>query len=224
MQSFKLFLITVFSISSLFASAKTKSETLKVWGNCEMCQSRIEKAAKLAGASNATWNVDTHILTVSFDDAKTSLSAIESKIASAGHDTKSKVASKEAYSKLPGCCQYDRKETASASASCCVTGASCCSSGEACCSKTASIAKANTADCCKTGAPCCGMGKDCCAKSEISTAAVKDCCAAGASCCVTGATCCDKTAKVASISTADCCATGADCCTTGQACCAKIAA
>lgn len=222
MQMFKFLLIAVLSLSSLFANAKTKKETVKVWGNCGMCQSRIEKAAKLAGASSAEWNVETHILTVVYDDANSSPAAIESRIAEVGHDTQSKAASKDAYSKLPGCCQYERKETSSASASCCAAGASCCASGQACCTQTASTAKADV-DCCVSGASCCGAGKECCSKTKAVTASIKDCCAAGASCCVAGASCCNKTAKVDSVSSSDCCSTGGDCCTTSPACC-KIAA
>lgn len=216
--------MTLFSICSLFASAKTTTETVKVWGNCEMCKTRIEKAAKLAGATSASWNVDTHILTVSFDDTKTSLASIESKIALVGHDTQHVTASDEAYNKLSGCCQYERKQSSAASASCCAAGASCCTSGQACCSKSGSALRAETSDCCTSGASCCSAGKNCCTKSETTAAMVKDCCHAGASCCAAGAPCCNKTAKVISLTTAACCATGADCCKISQDCCAKIAA
>lgn len=247
MQTFKLILVTVLSISTLFASAKTKKETIRVWGNCGMCESRIEKAAKLAGALSADWNVETHMLTISYDDTKTTLSAVESKIASVGHDTKNKTASKEAYNKLHGCCQYERKQASSVSccvagasccssgqaccvktastgkanaSDCCVAGASCCSSGQACCAKTGLTAKMSTAGCCVSGASCCGTGKECCSTSDAFASSAKDCCTAVKSCCVTAAACCNKTAKIAS---SDCCASGANCCTTIEACCAKTA-
>lgn len=223
MQSFKFSLITLLSLSSLFANAQTKNDSIKVWGNCGMCETRIEKAAKHAGALSADWNAETQMLTVSYDETNASLSTIESKIASAGHDTKNKTASKEAYNKLHGCCQYDRKETISSSASCCIAGASCCSSSQACCTKTMSTAKANTGDCCISGASCCSVGQNCCSTTRASNAVIKEC-AAAASCCVAGASCCNKTAKVVSFATVDCCTTGANCCTTSQSCCAKNAA
>ena len=38
-----------------------KTETLKVWGKCDMCKARIEKIALASGATTADWNVKTKI-------------------------------------------------------------------------------------------------------------------------------------------------------------------
>ena len=89
-----------------FAQAPTK---IKVSGNCGMCKKHIEKAAKDAGATNASWDKVTKLLTVSFDESKTNTDKIETAIAGAGYDTEHKEASQEAYKKLDECCQYDRK-------------------------------------------------------------------------------------------------------------------
>jgi copper chaperone CopZ len=89
---------------------KIKTETFKVWGNCESCQARIEKAAKIDGVSAASWNKDTKMLTVSFHPSKTSDEAIQKKIAAAGHDTEKFKADDKVYDKLPGCCKYERKQ------------------------------------------------------------------------------------------------------------------
>jgi len=92
------------------ASAQTiKTETFKVFGNCGMCEKRIEKAATGDGITKADWSVDTKIMTVVYDPAKTTNAAIQKKIAAAGHDTEKEKASDSVYDKLPGCCQYDRK-------------------------------------------------------------------------------------------------------------------
>lgn len=88
--------------------AKDITDTVKVLGNCESCKARIEKAAKQAGAAEANWNDTTQILSVSYDDANTSLLAIEKQIAFAGHDTRDVKATAQAYGKLNACCQYDR--------------------------------------------------------------------------------------------------------------------
>ena len=80
-------------------------------GNCESCKTRIEKAARQAGAASADWSDKTEVLTVSYDDAVTSLLAIEKQIAFAGHDTRDIKATDEAYGKLHSCCQYDRTGT-----------------------------------------------------------------------------------------------------------------
>jgi periplasmic mercuric ion binding protein len=92
---------------ALFAQEKTDS--IKVWGNCGMCKSRIEKAAKAEGATAAVWNKDSKMLTVTYDASKTSNEAIQKKVASVGHDTEKFQAEDKVYEKLPGCCLYDRK-------------------------------------------------------------------------------------------------------------------
>lgn len=115
MKSLTILTALLFTLSStLFAQtekapSKTNKETVQVWGNCGMCKGRIEKTAKEAGADKATWNEETKKLTVSFNSGKTSLKAIEEKIASVGHDTENFTAPDEVYKKLHGCCQYDRK-------------------------------------------------------------------------------------------------------------------
>ncbi len=97
-------LMMVFSL--VFAQTPT---TIKVSGNCAMCKKHIEKAAKDAGASTASWDKVSKLLTVSFDASKTSSDKIETSIAGAGYDTEHKIATEEAYKKLDECCQYDRK-------------------------------------------------------------------------------------------------------------------
>jgi copper chaperone CopZ len=115
----------IFSISFLlvsffsFGQAKTpdaaQSEKIKVWGNCGMCKSHIEKAAKEAGASYAVWNKDTKILAVKYDLSKTNNKQIQQQIANAGYDTKDFAADEKAYKGLDECCQYERKAGAKTS-------------------------------------------------------------------------------------------------------------
>ena len=94
-------------MSSIFAAAKT--EKIKVYGKCGMCKTRIEKAAKsVQGVNKATWMDSNELLTVTFDDTKTSISKIEDAIAKVGHDTDHAKATDKAYNALPGCCKYDR--------------------------------------------------------------------------------------------------------------------
>ena len=95
---------------SVFAQ-NTKTEKFEVKGNCGMCESRIEKAAKsVDGVSSADWDKETKIVEVSFNPAKTDLKKIHESIAKAGHDTELHKASKKVYDKLPGCCKYNREE------------------------------------------------------------------------------------------------------------------
>ncbi|GHT77743.1 cation transporter [Bacteroidia bacterium] len=80
---------------------------LKVYGACDMCKERIEKAAKsVAGVSFAEWDDETQQLHLKFNIGKTSLSAISKAVAKAGHDTEKDKAPDVVYNALPPCCQY----------------------------------------------------------------------------------------------------------------------
>ena len=94
--------------STTSKAAATKTETLKVSGNCGMCKTRIEKAAKLNGVSNADWNLKNKLLTVTFDSAKTNMDMIAKNVAAVGHDNSKVKADDKAYNALDGCCKYDR--------------------------------------------------------------------------------------------------------------------
>lgn len=161
-------LSTIFAFFILGTVSAQKSETVKVWGNCGMCENTIEKAAKAAGAAEADWNKDTKVLTVSYKGKKTDLSKIEQAIANAGYDTERFTAPNEAYNKLHSCCQYDRKAGASSKADhkdmdCCKDGK--CEKHSMTCTDCKNCKEGNgkCADCCKAGK--CSSGKDCCKKA-----------------------------------------------------------
>jgi len=85
----------------------TKTETLKVSGNCDLCKARIEKAAKsVSGVMTAEWTAEKQMIHVEFDPAKTSSDAIQKAIAKVGHDTEKFKASDMTYKQLPECCWY----------------------------------------------------------------------------------------------------------------------
>lgn len=106
-----LSLVTLFTLGAFTVFAGNKTEKFKVYGNCGMCETRIEKAAKsVEGVSKADWNKETKMMEVTFDDAKTNVDKVEKAIAKVGHDTPHYKAKDEVYSKLPGCCHYDRKK------------------------------------------------------------------------------------------------------------------
>jgi hypothetical protein len=117
MKQIKLFLAIImlasFSTANFAQTAskdsKTpKTEKFKVYGECGMCKSRIEKTVKAEGAISANWVEKSKMLTVTFDPAKTNVEALGKKLALAGHDTEKYKATDEAYEKLPGCCHYER--------------------------------------------------------------------------------------------------------------------
>jgi mercuric ion binding protein len=87
----------------------TKTETIEVSGNCEMCKVRIEKAAKIDGVSKADWNEKSKVLTLVYNPSKVKSDDVQKRIAAVGHDTSKFKASDAAYNALPECCKY-RKE------------------------------------------------------------------------------------------------------------------
>ena len=105
----KLFclLIVTFLAWSAANAAGLKTEKIKVSGNCGMCETRIEKAAKeVSGVSSADWDKKSKELKVSYDPAKTDKTKIEKAVAAVGHDTETQKADDAVYNALPGCCKY----------------------------------------------------------------------------------------------------------------------
>ncbi len=110
MKNLKLLITASFLFIGLIANAQSKTETIKVSGNCGMCQKHIEKAAKSAGAEKAKWDKKSKVLTVTYDATKTTNEAIQKKVASAGYDTEKYPGDETAYKALDECCQYDGKK------------------------------------------------------------------------------------------------------------------
>jgi len=113
MKNIKSIATALLMFAGITASyAASKTETIKVSGNCGMCEKTIEKAAKGAGAEQAKWDENTKVLTVTYDDKKTSNDAIQKKVAASGYDTEMYAGDEKAYNSLHSCCQYDNKRTA----------------------------------------------------------------------------------------------------------------
>jgi copper chaperone CopZ len=94
-----------------FSPGEKKVETVKVYGKCGMCKTRIEKAAKSEdGVSKAKWDQKKKELTVTYDPAVTNMEDVEKKVAGIGHDTENVRAEDKVYNNLHGCCKYDRPE------------------------------------------------------------------------------------------------------------------
>lgn len=82
--------------------------TVRIDGDCPMCEKTIEKAAYVKGEAEADWDVDAKTARITFDSTRTSLDAVLQRIAHAGYDNESYLAPDAAYAALPGCCQYER--------------------------------------------------------------------------------------------------------------------
>lgn len=82
------------------------STTFRVEGNCGQCVDRIESTAMAAGAAMASWDSDTKILELTYDEEKISLDKIQFSIAQLGHDNGDFKTPIQVYNNLPGCCKY----------------------------------------------------------------------------------------------------------------------
>lgn len=101
--------LLLFTSLSVLAQ-EVKTEKFKVYGNCGMCETRIEKAvSNLDGVTKADWNKETKMLEVTFDESKVKLDNIHKAVAKVGHDTDKEKAKDEVYNSLHGCCKYERK-------------------------------------------------------------------------------------------------------------------
>ena len=101
--------ILLFSFSSCNAQIKnTKTESVKIYGNCEMCEKTIETAGSVKKIANVDWNKDSKMATITYDSTKTNQDEILKRIALAGYDSDKFLAPDDVYSKLAGCCQYER--------------------------------------------------------------------------------------------------------------------
>src|SRR5690606_36720187 len=107
----KIVMVIVVLLSSInsFAQIKNaKTETVKIYGNCDMCKANIEKAGNVNKVANVEWNEDTKMATFTYDANKTNQDEILKRIALAGYDSDNFLAPDDVYTKLPECCQYDR--------------------------------------------------------------------------------------------------------------------
>lgn len=108
----KLTLVALFTISGLSvlkANDHNETKKFKVYGNCGMCETRIEKAAMaVEGVTTADWNKETKMIKVTFDSETSNVHKIHMAIAKVGHDTEMHKADDKVYDALHGCCKYDR--------------------------------------------------------------------------------------------------------------------
>ncbi len=85
-----------------------KTESVKIFGNCGMCESTIEKAGNFKKVAEVDWNEETKMATLTYDTTKTNQVEILKRIALAGYDSEKFLAPDDVYANLHGCCQYDR--------------------------------------------------------------------------------------------------------------------
>jgi hypothetical protein len=95
--------------TTAFAQIKnSKTDTIKVYGNCSMCKTKIEKAGTQKNISKVIWSEETNMATITYDATKTNTDAILKNISLVGYDSEKFLAPDAVYKKLPGCCKYER--------------------------------------------------------------------------------------------------------------------
>ena len=86
--------------------AATETVKFKTSAVCDMCKTRLEKSlAYEKGVQNATLDVPSQVLTVSFRPDKTSVAALRTAVQKTGYDADAQPADLRAYSRLPECCK-----------------------------------------------------------------------------------------------------------------------
>lgn len=100
-------LLSFTSCASGLKNART--ETVKINGNCGMCESTIENAGNKKNEATLDWNRETKLAVLVYDSVKTNRDEILKRVALSGYDNQSFRANDEVYKELPGCCQYSRE-------------------------------------------------------------------------------------------------------------------
>ena len=110
-NSFKNIMLATFILLSIAVNAQiknAKTETVKIYGNCGMCETKIENAGNIKKVAKVDWDQDTKMATLTYDTTKTNADEILKRIALAGYDSDKFLAPDDVYDNLHGCCQYDR--------------------------------------------------------------------------------------------------------------------
>jgi mercuric ion binding protein len=109
MKVLTLILTIAFAVSmtaDIFAGNNEKVTVNVPSIQCGTCKKNISGALKnLDGVISVQVDLKDKITTVTFDDTKTNLNAIENAITSAGYDANDKKADPVAYEKLDDCCK-----------------------------------------------------------------------------------------------------------------------
>lgn len=99
-------LLSAISFGAPIKNAKTVNT--KIYGNCLMCKTAIEKAGNIKNIASVNWDENTKIAAITYDQKKTNQDEILKRIALAGYDSEQFLSPGDAYAKLPKCCQYER--------------------------------------------------------------------------------------------------------------------
>jgi copper chaperone CopZ len=82
--------------------------TIKTSAQCESCKKRIENSMSFEkGVKKVALDVDTKVLTLTYDAKKTSAEKLKTAVTKIGYDADELPADKKAYGRLPKCCKKE---------------------------------------------------------------------------------------------------------------------
>jgi copper chaperone CopZ len=99
-------LLALIVLSIAGVKAQIIESKIMTSGQCEHCKETIEKNIRFEkGVKKVIFDERTHIVTVKFDESKTTLKNIQIAISKLGYDADSIPAEPKAYEKLNTCCK-----------------------------------------------------------------------------------------------------------------------
>lgn len=99
-------LLALILLSIAGVKAQIIESKIMTSGQCEHCKETIEKNIRFEkGVKKVIFDESTHIVTVKFDESKTTLKSIQIAISKLGYDADSIPAEPKAYEKLNTCCK-----------------------------------------------------------------------------------------------------------------------
>jgi copper chaperone CopZ len=111
LRNLGLALVVFFAtLSAQAQNGNEKTVQIKTSAVCDMCKTTLEKAmAYEKGVKASALDVDSKMLTVTFDSRKTNEDKIRKAVNETGYDADDKPATPRAYNKLDDCCKKDAK-------------------------------------------------------------------------------------------------------------------
>ena len=108
LSSIVLFALMLVSAAAFSQDKKEATIKIKTSAVCDMCKDRIEQGmAYEKGVKNIVLDVDTKIVTITYNPSKTTPDDLRKAISKLGYDADNVLADKTAYNKLPACCKKD---------------------------------------------------------------------------------------------------------------------
>jgi copper chaperone CopZ len=106
MKYFITILFLFIGISAFSQSKKSELVDIKTSAKCDDCKERIEKALAFEkGVKDVKVNLETAVVSVTYNPEKTNPASLKKAISSIGYDADEIKAEEKAYHALPLCCQ-----------------------------------------------------------------------------------------------------------------------